>query len=129
MTFNEAIRTCFAKYVDFSGRASRSEYWWFVLFILLGNFVLSFFDAAIFGTAVDGQPVSVLGGIWSLALLLPSIAVGVRRLHDLDKSGWWLLLVLIPLIGFLVLLFFFVQKGTNGPNRFGPDPLVGQQSA
>lgn len=129
MTFSEAIRTCFSKYVDFSGRAARSEYWWFVLLIVLGNLVLSFVDAAIFGSTVDGQPVSILGGIWSLALLLPAITVGVRRLHDRDMSGWWLLLSLIPVLGALVLLFFFVQSGTAGTNRFGPDPLAGKQTA
>jgi uncharacterized membrane protein YhaH (DUF805 family) len=129
MTFSEAIRTCFSKYVDFSGRAARSEYWWFILFIALGNIVLSFVDAAIFGRSVDGQTVSILGAIWSLALLLPAIAVGVRRLHDRDMTGWWLLLYLIPVLGALVLLFFFVQSGTNGANRFGLDPLAEPKSA
>ena len=129
MTFSEAIRTCFSKYVDFSGRAARSEYWWFILFIALGNIVLSFVDAAIFGRSVDGQTVSILGAIWSLALLLPAIAVGVRRLHDRDMTGWWLLLYLIPVLGALVLLFFFVQSGTNGANRFGLDPLADQKIA
>jgi uncharacterized membrane protein YhaH (DUF805 family) len=129
MTFSEAIRTCFSKYVDFSGRAARSEYWWFILFIALGNIVLSFVDAAIFGRSVDGQTVSILGAIWSLALLLPAIAVGVRRLHDRDMTGWWLLLYLIPVLGALVLLFFFVQSGTNGANRFGLDPLAEQKIA
>ncbi|MCP4205506.1 MAG: DUF805 domain-containing protein [Shimia sp.] len=129
MTFSEAIRTCFSKCVDFSGRAARSEYWWFILFIALGNIVLSFVDAAIFGRSVDGQTVSILGAIWSLALFLPAIAVGVRRLHDRDMTGWWLLLYLIPVLGALVLLFFFVQSGTNGANRFGSEPLAEKKSA
>lgn len=111
MTFQDAVKTCLTqKYLDFSGRARRPEYWWFALFVFIGNVVF-----AIIG-------IDLLGALWGLALLLPSIAVGVRRLHDLDKSGWWLLIGLIPLIGFLVLLYFFVQPGTSGANRFGPEP-------
>lgn len=123
MSFQDAIRTCFAKYAIFSGRAPRSELWWFVLFTLLANFALGIVDQAIFGLSPDGQPVSILGGLFSLAVLLPTIAVGVRRLHDLDRTGWWYLLIFIPVVGALVLVFFFVQRGTAGPNRFGPDPL------
>jgi uncharacterized membrane protein YhaH (DUF805 family) len=87
------------------------------------NFALGIVDRAIFGIAPDGQPVSILGALFSLAVLLPTIAVGVRRLHDIDRTGWWYLLILIPVLGALVLLFFFVQRGTVGANRFGPDPL------
>lgn len=123
MSFQDAVRTCFAKYATFSGRAPRSEFWWFVLFTVLVNFALGVVDRAIFGIAPDGQPVSILGALFSLAVLLPTIAVGVRRLHDLDRTGWWYLLILIPVLGALVLLFFFVQRGTVGANRFGPDPL------
>ena len=125
MEFKDAVRKCFANYATFSGRAPRSEFWWFMLFLLLANFAIGILDALLFGRTADGSPVSVLGALFSLAVLLPSIAVGVRRLHDLDKSGWWYLLILIPLVGTLVLIFFFVQKGTEGPNRFGPDPLTG----
>ena len=84
--------------------------------------VLGFIDQMLFGGMVGGQQISVLGALFSLAMFLPSLAAGVRRLHDLDKSGWWYLLVLIPIIGALVLLYFFVQKGTAGANRFGPPP-------
>ncbi|MFP7673161.1 DUF805 domain-containing protein [Marivita sp. S0852] len=124
MTFQDAIKTCFSKYATFTGRAQRSELWWFVLFLLIVNTVLSFVDSAIFGQTVEGQTISVLGGLFSLGVFLPSVAVGVRRLHDLDKSGWWYLLVFIPLIGALILVYFFVQKGSDGPNQFGPDPLA-----
>ncbi len=121
MTFGNAIQTCLKeKYIDFNGRARRSEYWWFALFSWVGTFVLSLLDNLIFGSA---SGYSLLATIWGLAIFLPSIAVGVRRLHDLDKSGWWLLLCLIPLIGFLVLLFWFIQQGTRGQNRFGADPV------
>lgn len=123
MGFQDAIRTCFSKYATFSGRAARSEFWWFFLFLLLGNILFSIIDGAIFGSTMEGQQITVLGAIFSLAVILPSIAVGVRRLHDKDMSGWWYLLILLPILGALVLLFFFVQKGTDGPNRFGPDPL------
>lgn len=129
MGFQEAVRTCFGKYVTFEGRARRSELWWFALFILLGNIVFGLLDALLFGAMAGGGEFSPLGSLFSLAVFLPSIAVGVRRLHDLDRSGWWYLLVLIPLIGMLVLLFFFVQRGTAGPNRFGADPLAGEAVA
>lgn len=124
MTFQDAVKTCFRKFATFSGRAQRSEFWWFALFVVISNFVLGIVDHMLFGMAVDGQQVSLLGALFSLAVLLPNIAVGVRRLHDLDKSGWWYLLILIPLVGALVLIYFFVQKGTDGPNRFGADPLT-----
>lgn len=125
MDFQEAVRTVLSKYATFSGRAPRSEFWWFFLFVFLCNAILGVIDSALFGTAPDGAPVSILGAVFSLAVLLPNIAVGVRRLHDRDMSGWWLLLVLIPVLGALILLFFFVQRGTEGPNRFGADPTPG----
>lgn len=115
MNFVEAIQSGFSNYVNFSGRAQRSAYWWWVLFTVIVDIVASLIDAAI-----SAQIIATIAG---LALLLPSIAVGVRRLHDLDKSGWWLLIALVPLVGIIVLIIFFVQKGTTGPNRFGPDPL------
>lgn len=123
MNFQEAVRTCFSKYATFSGRAARSEFWWFTLFAVATNMVLSIIDAIIFGPLVGGQDISVLGALFSLAIIIPSIAVGVRRLHDLGKSGWWYLIILIPILGALVLLFFFVQKGTDGANEYGVDPL------
>ena len=126
MDFQQAIKTCFSKYVTFSGRASRSEFWWFMLFIFAGNFILGFVDLSLFGRTAEGDTISILGALFSLAVFLPSIAVGVRRLHDVDKSGWWYLLILIPLIGWLILIvFFFIHQGTAGSNRFGEDPLGG----
>jgi uncharacterized membrane protein YhaH (DUF805 family) len=119
MNFVEAIQSGFSNYVNFSGRAQRSAYWWWVLFYFILIVVADILDSVIFGNP------SVLYAIATLALLLPSIAVGARRLHDIDKSGWWLLIALIPLIGAIVLIIFFAQKGTTGPNRFGPDPLGG----
>ncbi|MDF1608745.1 DUF805 domain-containing protein [Hoeflea sp. YIM 152468] len=120
MDFQTAVRTCFQKYATVEGRARRSEYWWFFLFAFVANVILSLIDGVLFGNA------QVLSGIFGLAILLPSIAVGARRLHDTDRSAWWLLLILIPLIGFLVLLWWFVHKGTDGANQYGPDPLGNQ---
>ncbi|WP_448586793.1 DUF805 domain-containing protein [Thermaurantiacus sp.] len=116
MGFEAAVRRVFGKYADFSGRAPRSEYWWWQLFTLLAAAALSVADTALFS-------VPFLGPVFSIGILLPSLAVSVRRLHDLDRSGWFLLIALIPLIGALVLLVWFVSRGTGGPNRFGPDPL------
>ncbi|SIS91740.1 Uncharacterized membrane protein YhaH, DUF805 family [Roseivivax lentus] len=124
MNFQDAVTTCFSKYATFRGRARRSEFWWFILFVTVANMVLSMIDGLLFGTATDGQPVSILGALFSLAVFLPALAVGVRRLHDIGKSGWWYLLCLIPVIGALVLIYFFVQRGMDGVNDFGPDPLA-----
>lgn len=108
MTFTESIKVCFSKYVDFNGRAARSEYWWFILFTVL---------LMCAGDIINHK----LGLLLSLATLLPSIAVAVRRLHDTDRSGWWLLLALIPIIGGLVVLYFLILEGKE-PNRFGSAP-------
>lgn len=110
MLFLDAIKICFSKYVVFSGRASRSEYWWFTLFTLVIGFVIAKF-------------VPLLGAIFYLAVLLPSLAVGARRLHDTNRTAWWLLLYLLPLIGVIVLLVFFVLESTPGQNDYGENPL------
>lgn len=112
-------------YVGFSGRARRTEYWMFFLINMLVSVALVFVDRA-FGTLSESG-IGTLGLIYSLALLLPSLAVGVRRLHDRDKSGWWLLLGLLPLIGGIILLVWFVIDGDVGDNRFGPDPKAGER--
>lgn len=104
MTFGDSIKTCFTKYADFTGRASRSEYWWFVLFIVLASIVLS-------------MVTPLLSGLFSLATLLPSIAAAARRLHDTDKSGWWQLIGLIPLLGWIVIIVLLAQEAKE-PNRF-----------
>ncbi|MBY6202619.1 DUF805 domain-containing protein [Maritalea mobilis] len=126
MDFMTAVKTVLGKYATFSGRAQRSEFWWFYLFSLIVSAVLQMVDRALFGTLVGGQDVGILAPLFSLAILLPGLAVGARRLHDTDRSGWWLLIALIPIVGFLVLLYFFVQRGTAGPNQHGADPLAGR---
>jgi uncharacterized membrane protein YhaH (DUF805 family) len=109
------------KYADFSGRARRKEYWLFILFNILISLVLTAIDFMI-GTYSASLGMGLLGGIYACAVLIPAIAVTVRRLHDTDRSGWWFLLVLIPIIGPIVLLVFMIIDGTPGSNRFGPSP-------
>jgi uncharacterized membrane protein YhaH (DUF805 family) len=121
MGFGEAIRSGFSNYVGFSGRAPRSEYWYWTLFVILVSIVASILDVAIF----PFHQLSPLSTIASIVLLLPGIAVGARRLHDMDHTGWWLLIMLTG-IGAFVLLIWFCFRGTEGPNRFGPDPLAGR---
>ncbi len=112
-------------YVGFSGRARRKEYWMFALFTTLVTIGLVLIDMMM-GNYDSVRGWGLLSGLYTLAVLLPSLAVSVRRLHDRDKSGWWLLLGFIPLIGAIVLLIWFVMDGDRGANRFGPDPKVGE---
>lgn len=98
MTFQESIRACFSKYADFSGRADRAEYWWFILFIIIVSLATSMVSSG-------------LSGLFSLGTLLPSIAAASRRLHDTNRSGWWQLMVIIPVIGAIVLTVFLAQEG------------------
>lgn len=109
------------KYADFSGRARRKEYWYFALFNLIITFILGMIDGFT-GSFSTKAGIGILGGIYMLAVLIPSISVSVRRLHDTDRSGWWLLIGLIPLIGFIVLLVFMVQDSKPGQNEFGSNP-------
>lgn len=108
------------KYAVFSGRAQRKEYWMFTLFSLIISIVLSLLDG-ILGFSSEGG-YGLLNSLYMLAILLPSFGVAIRRLHDTNRSGWWLLIVLIPLIGAIVLLVFFVQDSQPGENRFGSNP-------
>lgn len=113
MNFVQAIQSGFRNYVNFNGRASRSEFWWWMLFALLFQLAA----ALLFG---DGSRLDMLA---TLAVALPSLAVGARRLHDTDRSGWWQLLCFLPIIGMIVLIVWWCRAGTPGENRFGPDPL------
>ena len=119
MTFSEAVQTALLrKYADFQGRATRPEFWWFMLAILLATVVAALVDEF----ALGGH--SVLESLVSLATIVPSLSVGARRLHDTDRSGWWQLLSLIPLIGAIVLIVWWAQPGDGAPNRFGEPPAA-----
>jgi len=124
MGFTDAIKTGFQKYIGFSGRAARSEYWYWTLFIYLLCLVAVLMDLTVFSFNTTG--VNPIGSIASLATFLPGLAVSIRRLHDIDRVGWWVLLALIPLIGWIVLIYWACLRGTVGANRFGPDPLEGK---
>jgi uncharacterized membrane protein YhaH (DUF805 family) len=108
------------KYAVFNGRARRKEYWMFFLFNIIIEVVLGLVEGFAGIAPESGQ--SVLGTLYMLAVLLPSLAVVVRRLHDTDRSGWWLLIALVPIIGAIVLLVFMVQDSQPGENQYGPNP-------
>jgi uncharacterized membrane protein YhaH (DUF805 family) len=110
------------QYVDFNGRARRTEYWMFALFTIIISIVLGLLDLMLGLTFVEGTTSGWLGLIYGLATLLPSLGVGVRRLHDTGRSGWWLLIGLVPLVGAIVLIVFLAQPGNPGSNAYGPDP-------
>ena len=120
----EAVKTCLGKYVDFTGRARRAEFWFFELFVVLVIVVPAFL---VFLMGVDHGPAMILllllWSVMCLALFLPGLAVSVRRLHDTNSSGWWYFIAFVPYVGGLILLVWYCLPGTKGPNRFGPDPL------
>ena len=91
MSFTEAVKTCFSKYVDFTGRAPRSEFWYWVLFVIVVSIILQIIDVSVLGTDMAAGDLAILASLFSLATLVPGIAVSIRRLHDTDRSGWWLL--------------------------------------
>jgi uncharacterized membrane protein YhaH (DUF805 family) len=135
-SFIEAIGICFRKYAVFQGRAPRSEFWWWALFqFLLGvavdivfppdtSWMAQHYNSAA-GVTVQsmGHHGSAIGALVSLALFLPSLAVAVRRLHDIGKSGWWLLISFIPVVGWIILLIWDCRRGAAGGNEYGSDPL------
>lgn len=122
MDFQQAIVSGFQNYATFSGRASRSAYWWWFLFSCIGGFVIGLLDAALFsGDAASAAVVSPLNLVFNLAMLIPSIAVTTRRLHDVNKSGWWQLLC-ITIIGIIPLFYWYCKPGDEGGNRFGASP-------
>lgn len=104
MGFGEAIKVCFNKFANFEGRARRSEYWWFILFVNLVGIVTC--------------------GISNIVFLVPVIAVNARRLHDIGRSGWWMLITFVPLVGAILLLIWTVQDSAPGTNEYGPNPKV-----
>lgn len=149
MSFIESIKTVLSKYAVFNGRARRSEYWWYTLAVAIVSTILyiafivpgltaytaATMDAAATGsTTVPAMPGSLMAGyavlsLINLALLLPSLGVTVRRLHDTDRSGFWIFLGLVPVVGGIILIVWEATAGTPGPNRFGPDPKAVAQPA
>jgi uncharacterized membrane protein YhaH (DUF805 family) len=116
MSFVDAIKSGFTQYVGFTGRARRSEYWYWVLFTIILSVIASILQRAA-NNSQNGFITSIVG----LAILLPSLAVAVRRLHDTSRSGWWILLGLIPVVGAIILIVFYVQD-SHGDNQYGPSP-------
>ena len=168
MGFIEAVKTCFKKYFVFKGRAQRSEFWWWMLFTLIGGIIFGILDSIVFPSSTAGIAADDLLGqlagqstpisdVFSLLTFIPSIAVGTRRLHDIDKSGWWQLLPLAPalilgvgaglafasgtgataaltiggigtLIAVVLLLVWWAKDSQNQDNRFGSSPKYGGQA-
>ena len=112
MGFGDAVKTCFTKYAEFKGRASRPEYWWFFLSYVIVAVILSFLGD--FGQTL----------LWIVALgyFIPLLAAAVRRLHDTGRSGWWYLIGLVPLVGFIILIVFLATAGQPGSNQYGAPP-------
>jgi len=128
VSFIESIKSGFAHYFDFKGRALRSQYWWWTLFVVIVILVINIIqNLAGLGAAESSGVVSLnfgttgwLVNIVALLLFLPGLSVAIRRLHDTNRRGWWILLGLIPIIGFIILLIWYVSKGTEGENNYGP---------
>lgn len=115
MTFTQAIQSVFSQYATFSGRARRSEYWFFVLFNYVISAALGFLGRYMF-------LFSILSGLYSLAVLIPSLAVTWRRLHDIGKGGGWYFMVLVPLVGWILLIIWLCRDSQPGENAYGPNP-------
>jgi uncharacterized membrane protein YhaH (DUF805 family) len=120
------IDTVKNRYVDFKGRSTRSEFWYFMLFYVIIGLILVVFDSLLFSSGSTDAGGSWTGGLLStllsLGLLLPSLGLSIRRLHDIGKTGWWVLISLVPLIGFIVLLIFYVKDSQPGSNEYGSNP-------
>lgn len=123
MGMMDAVKKVFSHYADFTGRARRSEYWYFALFNTIVGFAI-----AIVTIFLGVQEFIYVAYLYQLAVLVPSLAVMVRRLHDTNRSGWWLLIVVIPLIGPVLLLVWYATEGTPGANHYGPDPKTGSHN-
>ena len=116
------------KYADFSGRARRREYWFYMLFYVIIVCVLSIVDGFI-GTTMQGGGIGILAAIYVLAVFIPTLAVTVRRLHDTGRSGWWIFIELVPIVGFFILLYFLVSDSNPATNAYGPNPKAGEVPA
>ena len=121
VSFPQAVSLGFKNYFKFSGRATRAEYWWWILFTVLSAIGLAVVDT-ITGTMGMFGDAGLLGFLFELAIIVPSFALGVRRLHDINRTGWWLLLWFVLLIGWIVLILWAIERGDKGANKYGLDP-------
>ena len=117
-----AIKLGFQRYIDFTGRSTRAEFWWWLLFLVVANIALLVADGLTSNSSTFGPIGGQLQGLFILATLIPSVAVAVRRLHDINRTAWWLLLCLVLVIGWVVLLVWTNNRGNNGTNKYGRDP-------
>lgn len=126
MDFGTALKAFWSNYSNFKGRSRRSEYWFIQLFLVITNVVVAVVDLALMNWDVDRFIANggggIVGLIWILATIVPAIAVLIRRLHDTNRSGWWVLIGLIPLVGAIVLLVFTVEDSNKGDNKYGASP-------
>lgn len=119
MIFSESISTCFSKYATFKGRASRSEYWWFFLFVVIISWALDVgLNLQVLNNRDSSDSASLISGFVNLILLVPCLSVGSRRLHDIGRSGWWQLLLLTG-IGWILLIYWYAKEGEQSNNKFG----------
>jgi len=128
VSFGEALPLFFKNYFVFSGRSSRGAYWWFVLINLLISIALTVVDMGVSGDMVVQYGIGVTSTLWALATIIPGLAITFRRLHDVDKTAWWILIGIIPLVGAIVLIVFTAGTGTPGTNKFGTDDEAGRPS-
>lgn len=128
MKFTESIRAFFSRYTDFRGRTPRSGYWWVVLFLVAVSFVMWAVDMVLFEGIYPQTLLEQGFGPGSIlfiaATFIPNLALGFRRLHDTGRSAWWILIGLVPIVGAIVLLVFYLLPSTPGSNQYGPNPLV-----
>ena len=122
MGFTQAIQSGFENYINFRARASRSEYWYWALFAFFGEIITSVIDFAVLSSEIG-----IVNKIFGLAILIPGLAVGIRRLHDIGRSGWWTLLWLLPVFGWIVLIAWACRKGDESINQYGDNPLFSKQ--
>jgi uncharacterized membrane protein YhaH (DUF805 family) len=116
--FGTAVKLGFQRYVDFSGRSTRAEYWWWYLFTVVASFALVIADTLTGNSSLGG----LLDTLFTLATIIPSLALGARRLHDTNRTGGWLLLWFVLVIGWIVLIVWAIERGDKGQNKYGPDP-------
>lgn len=113
--------TVLKRYTVFNGRAGRPEYWYFLLFNVIASIALAILDNVL-GLVPKGTNVGVLGAIYSLAVILPGIAVAIRRMHDINRSGWWVLISAIPIVGWIIFIIWAARESDAGPNQYGQGP-------